>query len=136
MEFNEDRRGELRFWDHTFPQAEFAYNNMAHDSTRFFSYAEVVDFVEKSNKDKAVSNKKRRETFEKEDMKIMYLGREIISIERVPTMQLYPNWSSRTSSFEESGTDVGREPMQQANFEPQLSTINISCRQPNFAVDR
>ena len=26
IEFNEDRRGESRFWDHTFPQAEFAYN--------------------------------------------------------------------------------------------------------------
>jgi len=49
MEFNEDCRGESRFWDHSFPQAEFAYN-MAHDSTRFPRTQKRIDFVEKSNK--------------------------------------------------------------------------------------
>ena len=32
MEFDEDRRGESRFWDHTFPQAEFAKDGIVHDS--------------------------------------------------------------------------------------------------------
>ena len=32
MEFNEDHQGESRFWDHTFLQAEFVYNNMAQGS--------------------------------------------------------------------------------------------------------
>jgi len=43
-------------------------------------------------------------------MKIVYLGRERISTKRVPTIQLYPNWNLRTSSFEKKGTDLGREP--------------------------
>jgi len=30
MEFDEDRRGESRFWDHTFPQAEFAKGDINH----------------------------------------------------------------------------------------------------------
>ena len=42
------------------------------------SYLKEIDFVEKSNKKyKATADKKRREEFfEKEDMKIVYLGRE------------------------------------------------------------
>ena len=51
MEFNEDRRGELRFWVHTFSQAEF----------------------DKFNKYKAIAVKKRQEKlFEKKDM-MMYI---------------------------------------------------------------
>ena len=30
MEFDEDRRGELRFWEHTFPQTEFAKDSIVH----------------------------------------------------------------------------------------------------------
>jgi len=32
MEFDEDRRGESRFWNHTFLQAEFAKDGIAHSS--------------------------------------------------------------------------------------------------------
>ena len=49
MEFNEDRRGESRFWDHTFPQEEFAYNNMTHYSTKFPHTLKGIIFLEKSN---------------------------------------------------------------------------------------
>ena len=53
MEFNEDRRGESRFWDYTFPQAE----------------------VDKSNKEyKVTADKKRREKLvEEKDMMMVYL---------------------------------------------------------------
>ena len=30
MEFDEDHQDELRFWDHTFPQAEFAKDGIVH----------------------------------------------------------------------------------------------------------
>ena len=49
IEFNEDYQSEPRFWDHTLPQAEFAYNNMAQGSTRFPRTLKGIDFVEKSN---------------------------------------------------------------------------------------
>ena len=32
MEFNEDRRGKSRFWNHIFPQAEFAKDGIVHGS--------------------------------------------------------------------------------------------------------
>jgi len=69
MEFDKDHRDESRFWDHTFPQAEF----------------------DKSNKKyKATADKKRHEElFEEEDMMIVYLSRGIILTERVPTEPLY-----------------------------------------------
>ena len=35
MEFNEDLPGVSKFWDHTFPQAEFIYNSMVEGSTGF-----------------------------------------------------------------------------------------------------
>ena len=83
-EFNEERWGESRFWDHSFPQAEFAYN-MAHDSTRFPRTQKRIDFVEKSNKYKATVDKRKWEKlFEKKDM-MVYLHGEIIPAERVPT---------------------------------------------------
>jgi len=64
MEFNEDRRGESRFWDYTFPQVEFAYNNMAHSLTRFPRMLKEIDFVEKSNKKyKTTVDKKTRGNF-------------------------------------------------------------------------
>jgi len=60
MELNEDRRCESIFWDHTFPQTEFAYNSMAHGLTEFPLTLTRVDFVEKSNKKyKASADKKR-----------------------------------------------------------------------------
>ena len=101
--------------------------------------------MEKSNKKyKAAADKKRGEKlFKEEDMMMVYLRREKILVERVPTEQPYPDWNSRTSSFEERGTDVRRKPRQQVNFESQLSTIQISCRQtelscqqPTSVVDR
>ena len=52
MEFDEDRRGELKFWDHTFPQVEFAKDDITYSSIE---------------------------------------------------------WNSRTSYFEERGTDVGSQ---------------------------
>jgi len=59
MEFNENRQGESRFWDHTFPQAEFDKFN---------------------KKYKAITDKKRQEKlFEEKDMMI-YLRRG-----RIPT---------------------------------------------------
>ena len=66
---------------------------MTHDSTRFSRTSKEIDFVEKSNKKyKATTDKKKLgEFFEKEDMKIVYLGRERISTERVSTRKLYPN---------------------------------------------
>jgi len=74
IEFNEDRRGESIFWDHTFPWEEFAYNSMARGLTKFSLTLKGVDFVKKSNKKyKASADKKRREKFfEKEDMKIVW----------------------------------------------------------------
>ena len=47
--------------------------------------------IEKSNKKyKITADKKRREKlFEEEDMMMVYLSREIIPSERVPTEQLY-----------------------------------------------
>jgi len=33
MEFNEDRRGESRVWDHTFPQAKFDKFNKKYKAT-------------------------------------------------------------------------------------------------------
>jgi len=50
MEFNDDHLGESRFWDHTFPKTEFAYNNIDHDSAGFSRTLKGIDFVEKSNK--------------------------------------------------------------------------------------
>ena len=66
-------------------------------------YAKGINFVKKSNKKyKKIADKKKREKlFEKEDMMMVYLSGKIIPTERVPTKQLYPNWNSRTSSFEE-----------------------------------
>ena len=117
------------------PQAEFAYNTVRNSKD---VQEEVQLKIEKTNKKyKATADKKRREKlFEKEDIMIMYLRRERISTKRIPTEQLNPDWNSRTSFFEERGTDVGRELRQQVNYEPQLSTTNISYRQPNFTVDR
>ena len=66
--------------------------------------------MKKSNKKyKVAADKKRRDKlFEEEDMMIVYLRRERISAERVSFKQLYPDWNSKTSSFEEGGTDIGR----------------------------
>ena len=66
--------------------------------------------MEKSNKKyNATADKKRKEKlFEEEDM-MMHLSREIIPAERVPTEQIYQDWNSRMSSFEEGGTDIGRQ---------------------------
>ena len=50
MEFNEDHRGESRFQNRTFSQAELAYNIMARDSTKFSHTLKRIDFAEKSNK--------------------------------------------------------------------------------------
>ena len=60
MEFNEDRQGESRFWDHTFPRAEFTYNDMAHGSKGFSLTLKGLDFVEKSNKKYKVTADKKR----------------------------------------------------------------------------
>ena len=60
MELNEDRRGESRFWDHTFSQAEFSYNSIAHGSTGFSHSLKGIDFVEKSNKKYKASTDKKR----------------------------------------------------------------------------
>ena len=81
MEFNEDHRGESKFWDHTFPQAEFAYNNMDHGSTGFSRMLKEIDLVVKSNKKyKAVDDKKRREKLIKdEDVMMVFLRRERFS---------------------------------------------------------
>ena len=49
IEFNEDRLGELRFWDHTFPQTEFVFNSMARGLTGFPRTLKWIDVVEKSN---------------------------------------------------------------------------------------
>ena len=64
--------------------------------------------MEKTNKKyKTVVDKKRREKiFEEGDMVMVYLRRERILAEIVPTENLYPDWNSRTSSFEEGGIDV------------------------------
>ena len=35
-----------------------------------------------------------------------------------------------------SGTDAGKEPMQQVIFEAQMSTTKIICRHPNFVVNK
>ena len=80
---------------------------MAHGSTGFSRMLKRLDFVEKSNKKykETTDKKKLEEFFEEKDMKIVYLGREGITTERVSTMQLYPNWNLRTSSFEERGID-------------------------------
>ena len=87
MELNKDRRDESIFWDLTFPQAEFDKFN---------------------KKYKAIVDKKRWEKLcEEKDMMMVYLRRGRILIERVPTKQLYPDWNSRTNSFEKGGTDVG-----------------------------
>jgi len=32
MEFDEDRRGDSKFWDHTFSQAEFTKDGIIHGS--------------------------------------------------------------------------------------------------------
>jgi len=87
MEFNKDRQGESKFWDHTLSQAKFAYNSMTHGSTGFSHTLKGIDFMEKSNKKhKVITDKKRRvKFFEEEDMKIVYLRRERIPTKRVPT---------------------------------------------------
>ena len=61
-----------------FPQAEFACNIMAHDSTGFPSTLKGIDFVKKFiKKYKTITDNKRcEEFFEEEDMKIVYLERE------------------------------------------------------------
>jgi len=66
MKFNEDRRSESRFWDHTFPQAEF----------------------DKSNKKyKVTADKKRWEKlFEEKNMMMVYLRRG-----RIPTSKFLPS---------------------------------------------
>ena len=33
IKFDEDRQGESRFWNHTFPQAKFAKDGIVHGST-------------------------------------------------------------------------------------------------------
>jgi len=88
MEFNKDRLGGSIFWDHTFFQAEFAYNNKTHGLIRFSRTLKRIDFVEISDKIyKTTTDKKwQEELFEEEDMKIVYLGSERISIKRVPTI--------------------------------------------------
>ena len=70
---------------------------------------EVQLKIEKTNKKyKAAADKKRQEKlFEEEDMMMVYLRRKRIPTERVPTKQRNPDRNSRTSSFEEGGTDVG-----------------------------
>jgi len=47
--------------------------------------------VEKSNKYKTATDKKRREKLFEEDMMNVYSRRERISAEKVPTEQLYPD---------------------------------------------
>ena len=49
--------------------------------------------MKKSNKQyKVVADKKRREKlFEHEDIRMVYLRRERITVKRVPTEQLYPD---------------------------------------------
>ena len=75
----------------TLPQIEFAYNSMVRGSTDV--QEEVQLNIEKSNnKYVATADKKRREKlFEEEDIMIVYLRRERILTERVPTEQLYPD---------------------------------------------
>ena len=70
--------------------------------------------IEKTNKKyEATTDKKRREKFfEEEEMMTAYLRRERIPTKIVPTGQLNLNWISKTSSFEEGGTDVERESRQ------------------------
>ena len=66
--------------------------------------------IEKINKKyKMTADKKRREKlFDEEDMIMVYLRRENPNL-KSPTKQLYPDRNSRTSSFEERGTDIGRD---------------------------
>ena len=125
-----------RSLDQTLPQEEFVYNNTVRGSKDI--QEEVQLKIEKTNKMyKTTAEKKRREKFfEEEDMMMVYLRRERIPTKSVPTEQLNPDWNLRTSFFEEGGTDAGRELRQQVNYEPQLSTTNISYRQPNFTIDR
>ena len=126
MDYDENLRGRSRSWDQALPQVEFVYNNTVRDSKDV--QEEVQLKIEKTNKKyKTMADKKRQEKlFKEEDIMMAYLREKRIPIERVPIEKLNPD--SKTSSFEEGGTDVGRELRQHVNFEPQLSTTNISCR--------
>ena len=63
---------------------------MAYGLTRFPRTLKGIYFVEKSNKYKATTDKRKRDKlFEKEDTMMLYLSGEIISTERVPTKHLY-----------------------------------------------
>ena len=68
---------------------------------RISSYTKESRFCEKYNKKyKITADKKRqKEFFEEENMMMVYLMRERILAESVPTKQLYPDWNSRMSSL-------------------------------------
>ena len=68
----------------------------------------IAFFLRKSNKKyKTTADKKRREKFFEEDMMKVYLRRERISAERIPTEQLYPDLNLRVSFFLKRETDIG-----------------------------
>jgi len=43
MEFNKDRRGKSRSWDHTFPQAKFAKDVIVHGSINWNSMTSIFE---------------------------------------------------------------------------------------------
>ena len=112
------------------PQAEFTYNNTISGLKDVQENVKLK--IEKANKKyKATTDKKRREKhFEKDNMMTIYLCREIIPAVRVPTKQLHPDKNSRTSSFEERGTDVGGDhPGACQNNLTYRQSLHLACRQ-------
>ena len=83
-----------RSWNQALRQEKFAYNNTVHGSTEFSRTQKEVDLCKNLIRS-------ARKLIKEEDMMIMYLRRERISTERVPTEQQHPDWNSRVSSFEE-----------------------------------
>jgi len=88
MDYDKNLRDRSSSWDQTLPQAEFVYNNTARGSKNVQKELQLK--IEKTNKKyKTTTDKKRRKKLFKEEDMMVYLRRERISNERVPTKQLY-----------------------------------------------
>ena len=87
MDYDKNLRDRSSSWDQTLPQAEFVYNNTARGSKNVQKEFQLK--IEKTNKYKTTTDKKRRKKLFKEEDMMVYLRRERISNERVPTKQLY-----------------------------------------------